>query len=260
MSKCVKHIKLFFIRHGFSCANYHKRKKSLIKHHIFIRDPKLTNVGIDDLTNYKSKIDKLIPNPTYVLSSNLLRSIQTARLLFPEKNVIVSPYIGETGFGLDNKPSAPSNQLRYVSNVNYKYLDESGEKSVSELDRLFKNRSKDYDKPDFGKFLKWLDRVVLEKGDGDVNLVVVGHSNFMRKFLIDEKMAEKKIKGKPRNAGVVEINLCKGENGVIYQYKEGCPAIKSFEDEGVIYNYPCYGVRLIGIEEPDVRGGRIVNC
>lgn len=260
MSKCTTHIKLFFIRHAFSCANYHNRKKSLIKHHIFIRDPKLSNVGVDDLIGYKSEIDKLISNPTYVLSSNLLRAIQTARILFPEKTVIASPYIGENGFGLDNKPSAPSNQLKYVSNVDYKYLDEGGGKLVGELDRLFKNRSKDYDKPDFGKFLKWLGRVVLQKDDREVNLVVVGHSNFMRKFLIDEKMAEKKIKGKPRNAAVVEINLCKGEDGVIYPYKEGCPPIKSFGEDGVIYNYPCYGIRLIGIVEPDVRSGRIVNC
>ena len=257
MSKCIGHIKMFFIRHAFSCANYHKRNRSIIKHHIFIHDPILSNIGEEDLIRYKPIIRKVIPNPTYVLSSNLLRAMQTARILFPKRKIIVCPYIGENGFGLDNKPSKPSNQLKYVSNVDYRYL--GGDEQTSDLDRLFKNRKKEYDKPDFGKFIEWFDRVVLNGEVKDINIVVVGHSNFMRKFMIDEKMAEKKIKGKPRNAGVIEINLCRGENGKISVYKEGCPPIKSFEKESVIDNYPCYGVRLIGVEEPNIKE-RKVNC
>jgi len=275
MGECKGHIKLFFIRHGFSCANYSNRK-SLIPIHSIMLDPQLSNAGIKDLKQYKNQYNFI--KPDYVFSSNLLRAIQTAQYLFPDKKVYVSPYIGEHGIGRDNRPSKPSMQRKYLpnaDNVVYAYLGEGGGKRSTELelDKKFDSRLSDYDIPNFRKFLDWLNTKI--PPGKDITIVVVGHSNFMRKMMIEKGILDPNVHklknsqgGKIRNAGVVEINLCrrymvvsKKETTELYPYTETCPPIKTFVPNAEsIDNYPCYGVRLLGIPEPDIKRRNFKNC
>ena len=135
-------IKLFFIRHGFSIANYASKKKGIIGKigNTFTLDPPLSDMGVKDLKTYRNVITKDI-TPDYVFSSSLLRAIQTAQLLFPEHVVNVAPYIGEHGFGLSSVPSRPSIQLQKLKPdmVKYLYLGKG-----DSLDILFSNRKQKY--------------------------------------------------------------------------------------------------------------------
>lgn len=152
MSDCKNIVKLFFIRHGLSCSNYgreHGRDWELA-------DPFLAETGIRDLEEYGKVIAKNNIKPEYVFSSSLLRAIQTAQILFRQHVVNVSPYINETFKHelVENEPTPPSRQLKHIKreNVRYLYLGSGAE----DLDTLFNNRKKEYNKPDFDKFLNWL--------------------------------------------------------------------------------------------------------
>jgi len=255
-------IKLFFIRHAFSCANY----KSLqgifeLLCNTFRTDPKLADIGIRDLENYRSRVRKEV-NPDYVFSSSLLRAIQTAQILFPEATVNVAPYIGEHGIGLSSVPKPPSEQLRYLNPDKVKYLylgrdvvghegrDVVGHEHVS-LDKSFKNRKDKYRETSFKKFLIWLEkRIPLNR---DLTIAVVGHSNFMRSMLLRLKMTT--CTDKVRNAGIIEMTLSHTQKG-LRPYTKGCKPIKNVNKKES-YKSPCYGVKFVGIKNPKCKAG---NC
>jgi broad specificity phosphatase PhoE len=251
MSSKEPKIKLFFIRHAFSCANY-KSLKSNIESLLnsFRLDPHLADIGIRDLQRYRNTIRKDI-NPDYVFSSGLLRAIQTAQILFPESTVNVAPYIGEHGISLGSTPSKPSEQLRYLNPNKVKYLYLGKQDRNNNLDRLFKNRKPRYCKPNFQKFLNWLKRrITLDK---DLSIVVVGHSNFMRHMLNDLGMSNSSEK--IMNAGVIEMSLSKEGRGFV-PYTKGCKPIENVNKE-VSYKYPCYGIKFRGIPNPQCK---VMNC
>jgi broad specificity phosphatase PhoE len=274
MTDCKGHIKLFFIRHAFSCANFSHRKSPLL--HTLIHDPKLASAGIEDIQAYRKQFASI--KPEYVFSSNLLRAIQTAEFLFPNNKIYVSPYIGESGLGRDNKPSKPTTQRKNIkdsNNVVYAYLGEGSGIRLSgeELDKRFEARKADVDVPNFGNFLTWLNTKI--PPGKDISIAVVGHSDFMRKMMIERRMASKdvhKLKndkgGKIRNGGVVEINLCHRDivlNGKpateLYPYTKNCPPINTFTPVvESMNNFPCYGVRLLGIPEPNIKTRNFKNC
>lgn len=255
MSKCVK---LFFIRHGLSCSQYGRTNKKDWK----LRDPFLSDIGIEDLQNYKKVILQNNIRPDYVFSSSLLRAIQTAQILFPEKVVNISPYIGEMSpHGEENVPTAPSRQLKYLKPEKARYLYLEG---IDELDDLFNNRTKDFDKPDFSKFLKWLTpklRVSLK--NKDITIAVVGHSNFLQNMLIGNKMLtkepdfEKDKKRWPWNAAVVEITLCE-KSGVLKPYNYNCKELTTLTEQNS-YSRPCYGIKLLGMKDTS-KDKNSLNC
>lgn len=241
-------IRLFFIRHGFSCANY-KSLEGLFQKvcNSFRTDPQLADIGIRDLERYRS-----IVNPDYVFSSSLLRAIQTAQILFPEATVNVAPYIGEHGIGWSSVPRPPSEQLRYLNpdKVKYLYLGDDRERKEV-LDDAFRRRKDKYRETSFKKFLVWLEkRIPL---NGDLTIAVVGHSNFMRSMLLRLKMTS--CTDKVRNAGIIEMTLFQTEKG-LRPYTKGCKAIKNVnKKEG--YKSPCYGIKFVGIKNPKCKAG---NC
>jgi len=262
MSDCKNIVKLFFIRHGLSCSNYgreHVRDWEL-------SDPFLSDVGIGDLEGYRKVIHQNHIRPDYVFSSSLLRAIQTAQILFPDKVVNVSPHINETHTVElpENEPSKPSRQLKYLNHEHVKYLYLGS--GAEDLDTLFHNRNKHYDTSDFEKFLKWLTyklKISLNTKKR-LTIAVVGHGNFMQNMLInknmfiDEKDKEKRKKLAPWNAAIVEMNLCKKSGKNLEPYTKNCETLKSLAHNSK-YNYPCYGMKMLGFVEPD--GTRISkNC
>lgn len=254
MTECKNIVKLFFIRHGLSCSNYgreHNRDWELA-------DPFLSDIGIEELQGYRYVLYTNRIRPDYVFSSSLLRAIQTAQILFPDKVVNVSPYISEThtADSTENEPTLPSRQLKYLKreNVRYLYLGSGAE----DLDTLFNNRKPDYDTPDFDKFLKWLTNKlkISLSTKKRLTIVVVGHGNFMQKMLInknmfiDEKDSEKRKKLTPWNAAIVEMNLCKKFGRNLEPYTKNCEILKSLAHK-TKYTHPCYGMKLLGFVEPD---------
>jgi broad specificity phosphatase PhoE len=215
-------IKLFFIRHAFSCGNY-KNTKSIFGYisNLFVSDPHLSDLGKDQITSHKHYISNII-KPHYVISSSLLRAIQTAQGLFPEFTVHVSPYISETGFGLSNAPVKPSDQSKYLddpSKVKYLYLGKG-----DDLDKLYSARKSKYLRPDFQKFLKWLSRVSRKKTEnGPIRIAVVSHGNFIKKMLLDQKLV--KSIGPIKNLCVAEIQLSRGQDGDLVISSKSHPII-----------------------------------
>jgi len=331
-SKCGG-IRLFVIRHGFSCSNYFKRKykyKNSAKDLIYgayatIRDPEVSNRGLQDLKDARLRLNipkGVFEGPNLVLSSTLLRAMETAKVLFPEYKIHSVPYIGETGGIIatpDNTPSKPSDQIKIMEDLSkevspnkterpviYSYLGDTGSMPVKELDHRFSKKGVEMTKPDFDKFLNWLEKWLPytkewnERYENKVfNIVVVAHSNFMRKFMIKKEMLSSSNTDKddkPQNAAVVEINLCAariGNETKLYPFVKGCPKIDTFKKKKVNYDsddeyepykqvgldprdivpelpkkepttekdFLCYGIKFYGIPEPDIHTSKgYENC
>lgn len=91
-----------FIRHAQSLANIAEEKKSLKGYWELLTmvDPPLSTVGVQQCLNSKLKYY----NPDLIIVSCLQRSIQTARLIWPSKKIVIAPHLRELGNYLQNKP------------------------------------------------------------------------------------------------------------------------------------------------------------
>jgi broad specificity phosphatase PhoE len=266
-----KLINLYFIRHGYSCANYKKDlAKSILDKIINIfskpRDPQLTDKGIIDLKKHRQKVKKIIPKPDYVFSSYLLRAIQTANYLFPKRKIRVLPYIGEIGYGVDNKPNRPSIQYNFLKGkkVIYSYLGEKNYKRsknrLDKLDYLFDSYKIRKDKPinNFHKFLSLLNSFTKK----DIkNIVVVSHANFLKKLFreldIDDNPDKK---NKPENGSVIKIVLVSTKRGLELYRRKRCQKINDYK-KSMKLKKNCYGVKLSGIpRDKNIKKGDIKNC
>lgn len=100
-------VTVYYIRHGESQANVvqHQQSCGTVKH-LLMKDPPLTEKGIKTCEENSSSA----PQVDIVLSSELLRAIQTALHTYPTRFVQVVPYLNELGTGLDNVPLSPGEQ------------------------------------------------------------------------------------------------------------------------------------------------------
>ena len=94
-------VTIYFIRHGESQANViqHQTQCGAV-HHLLMKDPTLTPKGVETCIDESTKAPKV----DIILSSQLLRAIQTAVYTYPKRFVQVIPYLNELGTGLDNVP------------------------------------------------------------------------------------------------------------------------------------------------------------
>lgn len=275
-------VKILFIRHGFSCANMMKAsgrwgrfKKA------FIQDPPLTNRGIKDITTIQPEVAKQLGTPDIVLSSTLLRAQQTANFLFPNKTIIVAPYIKELGKTYDNQANHPqiqkkidrkakqlynSNKIyegKYITPVNdswkTNYFFVTGKHSKS---RCLRNAQVSWSKAqevNYNKFIFWLEDLIpcllfrnlikINKDNPLLTIAVVGHSSFMAKYI------ETMEKTKPNNVGIVELYFCLQKNINIYTLNKvkqdcGCPGIKNLKSLTGYRPKNCNGVVFSGIPVP----------
>ena len=124
---------LYIYRHAFSCANYKKELGGLSRiAKAGMRDPSLTYYGIiqtllQDTEFVPFSANKSVLGTEYVVHvSCLIRTWQTAILLFghkvptnlPERRLVlrVSPFIKESGLGLDNMPGEVETQVKTLAN------------------------------------------------------------------------------------------------------------------------------------------------
>ena len=100
-------VKVYFIRHGESEANVaqHQQTCGVLKH-LFMKDPGLTKHGI----NTCQICARDAPVVDIVLSSQLMRAIQTALYTYPTRFIQIVPFLNELGGGLDNSPLNPEEQ------------------------------------------------------------------------------------------------------------------------------------------------------
>ena len=192
-------ITIFWIRHGYSCANIHKYI------HAKIRDPHLTYDGLE--CSEKSK--QFVPTQVdYILCSSLKRAMETALAMYPpkiidktkDKKIISVPYIGEKGFGLDNTCSTYKTLIKYFESFGTKtFLD------LKYHDPKSKHYKKMSDEPNIANFFNLLSTVILKKKNNNenINIAIVTHSHFMAHNNICEINKKKKVK--PNNNSIFKI-------------------------------------------------------
>lgn len=182
------HITFYFIRHGFSCTNaiyeyapwYYQHKR------YFYLDPVLTKYGREQsllAANIVNDVD-------LVLSSGLMRSIETGLYMFPNHTVHVIPYIAENVPGWGNYSNSIDEQKKYLGplepRVNYDAIVENP--STANIS-------------DFSQFLKWIKTLlktsdIIPKDAKHLKIAVMTHSNFM--------MSSLKLAVRPKNNAIVE--------------------------------------------------------
>lgn len=278
-------VRMVFIRHGFSCANFQKESGffgNMAK--AFKYDPPLTNHAIRDIVNRRGEIQRSIEvKPDLVLASTLLRAQQTAQFIYPDRPIYVAPFIKEVGSTLDNVANKPvvqrKNDLRAKKLYNeHHYVDGKKQEKVDEEDNtnyVFVQGKTDTDpilrnlqtsweianQVDYVRFVIWLGYLAkaLQKPERKIiTIVVVGHSSFMARHI---KTLEREKKKKPRNVGIVEIFFCLRDKdtdgyGFLYEVDQDrchCPGIKTLQDTKK-HNAPwCNGVIYRGIDFPEKR-------
>lgn len=152
---------IHFYRHGESEANVtqHQMKCGDIRH-LLMRDPVLTKDGIHKCIESQ----KDAPDVDIILSSQLLRAIQTALYTYPKKFVHVVPFLNELGSGLDNSPLDNIHQKDILKNDFYRveYTSNQNEKD----------------------FLTYLKAHILPRFNKEtVTVAMFTHSRFMKKYL-----------------------------------------------------------------------------
>ena len=155
-------VTLYFIRHGESQANVLP-----YPHYMLLRDPLLTRKGV-----LKSrKVARYTPCVDVVLSSFLLRAMQTAHLMFPKKHVYCVPYLNELSNSMDTYPYSVPEQKKRLRAVfgTTKWLTNYDTK-------LRRTRN-------MRMFLRLVIKLVNGMNKKHVKVAVVGHSLWMMKFL-----------------------------------------------------------------------------
>ena len=169
-------INLYMIRHGLSCCNIlHHKDLNLSLLNTIHKDPLLTIKGRDQSLRAGKYLENKIPKIDIVLSSSLIRAIETATCMFPNNEVHTIPYICEKNPSLENTPYDSHKQLKRVN----MFL-ENKNKNIK-----FNKEKKGMSQSNLSLFLKYLkDNYSIEK-----NIAVVTHSNFLMEILnIENRM------------------------------------------------------------------------
>ena len=174
-------VSFYMIRHGLSCGNiiYHP-DINLVPLNSFYRDPYLTEKGVEQSTKCSKYIESKLPTIDIVLSSSLIRSIETALCMFPKNIIEISPYICESVKTLENTPH------------NYKKQSKRLQKKVKDNERVKHSMSsKGLHESNLNNFIVYL----IENYDvHNKEIAVVTHSNFMMKILgVKERMRNNSI-------------------------------------------------------------------
>jgi len=241
-------VDIVYVRHGLSCSNAIQEYGGLIDKArlLFYGDPPLTQFSVN---NIKSIRNKKIKSSTVdiLLSSVLLRAIQTGLNLFPTKKLHVVPYIKEAVIGPTNNVKSIEYQKKMLKrmkkNVDYDYVTKEGEYLS------FANKSS------HSMFINWLSKELpnlikqykLEKRK-KIKIVVVTHSIYMKKNLSDVQI------DKPFNVGMARLRysfrrkLIKTNDYKITTFRE---KDKKNKKDGMIFK---------GFPRPKIKPKTLKNC
>jgi len=218
----------FFVRHGFSCANFVKEHSTFNPvQHTFYPDPELTVSGVDrseTLSPYLLKaINQKWPELDWTIGASvLLRAQETAFLMVAkqfEEEIYVMPYVNESPpFSflqtLDNKPLLPNQQTNILNN---KY---EGVK-INATDAYDVSVEAKY-KPSFKKFIGWAKTHLNyfgENEDGIYRSVIFTHSKFIQDLIKETNLPKGWVKDqKIRNNEAVFFSVDDNDNITMNEY------------------------------------------
>lgn len=211
-------VRVFFIRHGQSCANLAKLF-NVAPTHVLYRDPELTLNGINNSIKNGFKFREWLKKSGielhYIGSSPLIRSMETAYYMFKDKNepffqendpnfeskLIVCPFITELNLTPDNVPLSfdeQKNVLKLTMKNSYDNLTNNITNEAYRVEQRVRSSMSD--------FLEWLEKKVPElfknygrkqsegfiagdyenkllPSDGTLNIAIVCHSGFINKYI-----------------------------------------------------------------------------
>jgi broad specificity phosphatase PhoE len=248
------------------------------------QDPPLTNKAIEDIITARREIHAL-GEPDIVLSSVLLRAIQTAHYMYPNKTVYIAPFIKEIGFGLDNKPNDPRIQAKNFQQAQQNYNEYAERNNLPKAEsrasvsyqfvtgktdtadenaqgwKKYRVSWKLAQEVHYKTFLVWLEKVLpflaMEnniKEKSEITIAVVGHSSFMKKAIKSAR------RDKPFNVGIVELNFCYRQDSQNRRYtlhqinQQACrcgPLLSLHERPDPNKEELCNGVVFRGFPVPD---------
>jgi broad specificity phosphatase PhoE len=185
-------LNIYWIRHGFSCANYVKATSWIPFSHTFIPDPKLHCDGVGQAMKLGKYFKRINVKFDLICSSMLLRAMQTALLIYNEQSkgpcettkemneeekkevvpIHVLPYIAEKGSTVDNIPKwihTGYKPLQYgeIDGLHYN----SNELSNHEL----------FDSKVLPQLINYLRKMSDNSADRNFNVAIVSHHHFLEK-------------------------------------------------------------------------------
>jgi len=185
-------VNIYLVRHAESCTNVIARRQPWHAQYkrLLYTDPPITNDGKEAAQQLKAALKAKGVKPDLVLSSRLLRAIQTAQELYPRRNVHPVCGLAETVGGTSNKFSSVKNQkpfLRHPERVKYR-METSALKCNDAVDKKWRF------------FMAELTPILLQliatrrpcaKRYEPITVVIVSHSQWIQKFL---GMQKRKLK------------------------------------------------------------------
>lgn len=192
-------VDIVYIRHGLSCSNAIQEYGKLTDKMklLFYGDPPLTQFSVNNIKTIQNKKVKT-STVDILLSSVLLRAIQTGLHLFPKKKMHIVPYIKESVLGPTNNVKSLEYQKKFLkgakNRIDYNYVAKDS-KYLS-----FANKSS------HAMFINWLSKELpnlikmygLDKRKR-IKIAVVTHSIYMKKNLSETKV------DKPFNVGMARL-------------------------------------------------------
>lgn len=155
-------VKINFFRHGESQANTVQNQMICGDvRHLFMKDPILTDNGKQK--SIESQYEA--PSADIILSSQLLRAIQTGLWTYPKRFIHAIPFLNELGGGMDNCPHEKEKQKELLGKDFYRVI------FTEDLPET--------------NFIVYLQKHILPRFTGKeiVHITMFTHSRFMKKYL-----------------------------------------------------------------------------
>jgi hypothetical protein len=192
---------IYWIRHGYSCANYLYHKKlwnTTDKYAKLAPDAQLTDKTVSNICtmkqentdDYLNKLNSIIDSD-YILCSNLTRAIETAYMLFGHlnKKIYIIPYVGEkietSGLGYtDNIPSDDITLKKNIDDILKKHkscMDTHAEVSFDIINKYIEKKMNV--EPSIDNFLNiFIPNLLNDCKKKKLKLIIVSHSHFMNEI------------------------------------------------------------------------------
>ena len=140
-------VNVYYIRHSMSgnnaiaeYARFYQQWRRLI-----YMDPPITKYGKDQAEELHSILNTIVPSVDHVFSSVLLRSIQTAMILYPDRYVNIIPYATEIYPSLGNYATSKEYQMQFLNDFfddpkfRFDSFHNSANRNASDYNLLLKN-------------------------------------------------------------------------------------------------------------------------
>lgn len=191
-------IKLYLIRHGLSCCNvmHHPKLKHMAIVNAFHKDPYLTKKGEEQSIKAGKYIENKIPNPDIVITSPLIRAMETGLCMFPNNKIHVAPYICEKRPNAENLPYKWKTQKQRLEDIDIKLNRISHREKIDGLTK--------------SNFPSFIDHLLQQYNVENKNICIVTHSLLMMEIL--------NLKTRMNNNAVYEV-IVDTNNYTIDSYK-----------------------------------------